>query len=225
MSSPPLTELFVPGWGAPARLYVPGLPEEWHALELPSFRKTRGDLSTYRAWLVEEIAARGPVALAGHSMGAALALLAAIDRRDLVERLILLSPAGLPLTKPIPSSLATWAPAGRDRPLPPHPGGTFDLPDRARAEERATARPFRAPARRSARARPVSRESGPVHRRRLHDRHDDSDLALPRARGADRCRVPGGRRARRSYLADYAPGPAQGRALTLSRRSPRRPRR
>ena len=41
-------------------------------------------------------------------MGAALALIAAIDRPDLVERLILLSPAGLPLTKPIPSSLATW---------------------------------------------------------------------------------------------------------------------
>jgi pimeloyl-ACP methyl ester carboxylesterase len=101
--------LFIPGWNAPARLYVPGLPEEWRALELPSFRKTRGDLSAYRAWLVEEIAVSGPVALAGHSMGAALSLLAAIDRPDLVERLILLSPAGLPLTKPIPSSLVTWA--------------------------------------------------------------------------------------------------------------------
>jgi pimeloyl-ACP methyl ester carboxylesterase len=66
-------------------------------------------LSAYRAWLVEEIAGLGPVALAGHSMGGALTLLAAIDRPDLVERLILLSPAGLPLTKPIPSSLATWA--------------------------------------------------------------------------------------------------------------------
>ncbi len=101
--------LFIPGWGAPARLYLRGLPDEWHALELPSFRKTRGELPAYRAWLLEEIAGRGPVALAGHSMGAALSLLAAIDRPDLVERLILLSPAGLPLTKPIPSSLATWA--------------------------------------------------------------------------------------------------------------------
>jgi pimeloyl-ACP methyl ester carboxylesterase len=103
-----VTGLFIPGWGAPARLYVPGLPEEWHALELPSFRKTRGDLPAYRAWLVEEIADRGPVGLAGHSMGAAIALLAAIDSPGLVERLILLSPAGLPLTKPIPSSLVTW---------------------------------------------------------------------------------------------------------------------
>jgi hypothetical protein len=41
--------LFIPGWGAPARLYLRGLPDEWHALELPSFRKTRGDLSAYRA--------------------------------------------------------------------------------------------------------------------------------------------------------------------------------
>ena len=103
-----VTGLFIPGWGAPARLYVPGLPEEWHALELPSFRKTRGDLPAYRAWLVEEVADRGPVGLAGHSMGAAIALLAAIDSPGLVERLILLSPAGLPLTKPIPSSLVTW---------------------------------------------------------------------------------------------------------------------
>jgi pimeloyl-ACP methyl ester carboxylesterase len=103
-----VTGLFIPGWGAPARLYVPGLPKEWHALELPSFRKTRGELPVYRAWLAGEIADRGRVALAGHSMGAAIALLAAIDRPDLVERLILLSPAGLPLTKPIPSSLITW---------------------------------------------------------------------------------------------------------------------
>jgi pimeloyl-ACP methyl ester carboxylesterase len=100
--------LFLPGWGAPARLYVPGLPEGWEVLELPSFRKTRGELPAYTAWLVEEIAARGRAALAGHSMGGALALLAAVERPDLVERLTLLSPAGLPLTKPIPSSLVTW---------------------------------------------------------------------------------------------------------------------
>lgn len=103
-----VTGLFIPGWGAPARLYVPGLPEDWEALELPSFRKTRGELPAYRAWLGDEIAGRGRVALAGHSMGAAIALLAATDRPDLVERLILLSPAGLPLTKPIPASLVTW---------------------------------------------------------------------------------------------------------------------
>ena len=103
-----VTGLFIPGWGAPARLYVPGLPEDWRALELPSFRKTRGELPAYRAWLGDELDRRGRVALAGHSMGAAIALLAAIDRPDLVERLILLSPAGLPLAKPIPASLVTW---------------------------------------------------------------------------------------------------------------------
>ena len=101
--------LFLPGWGAPARLYAAGLPEGWEVLELPSFRKTRGELPAYTAWLVDELAARGRVALAGHSMGGALALLAAVERPDLVERLMLLSPAGLPLTKPIPSSLVTWA--------------------------------------------------------------------------------------------------------------------
>ena len=100
--------LFLPGWGAPARLYVPGLPEGWEALELPSFRKTHGDLPAYTAWLIEKLSVRGRVALAGHSMGGALALLAAVERPDLVERLTLLSPAGLPLTKPIPSSLFTW---------------------------------------------------------------------------------------------------------------------
>jgi pimeloyl-ACP methyl ester carboxylesterase len=103
-----VTGLFIPGWGAPARLYVPALPPEWEARELPSFRATRGELAAYRAWLVGELTGREPVALAGHSMGAAIALLAAIDRPGLVERLILVSPAGLPLTKPIPSSLATW---------------------------------------------------------------------------------------------------------------------
>ena len=150
--------LFIPGWGAPARLYTPGLPEAWHALELPSFRKTRGELPAYRAWLGEEISGRGPVALAGHSMGAALALLAAVDRPDLVERLILLSPAGLPLTKPIPSSLFTWVRQVATGRFPLGAGGTVDRPCRVRAQERAATRPRRSPARPSARARAVSGE-------------------------------------------------------------------
>ena len=109
MSSPPLTGLFVPGWGATAELYAAGLPEGWEALELPSFREGRGDLLGYRSWLGYELDAKGaPVALAGHSMGGALALLAAIDRSKLVERLILVSPAGLPLTKPMRASMVTF---------------------------------------------------------------------------------------------------------------------
>ena len=41
-------------------------------------------------------------------MGGALALLAAIERPELVERLVLVSPAGLPLTKTMRSSTATF---------------------------------------------------------------------------------------------------------------------
>ena len=46
-----------------------------------------------------------PVSLAGHSLGAALAITAAADRPNLVEKLILFSPAGLPLSKPMQDSL------------------------------------------------------------------------------------------------------------------------
>jgi pimeloyl-ACP methyl ester carboxylesterase len=102
--------LFVPGLGAPVGLYRAGLPEGWVALELPSFRSTGGDFEAYGRWLVEEIARRPtPVVVAGHSMGATLALLAAADRPDLVERVIMLSPAGLPLTKPMRASARTFA--------------------------------------------------------------------------------------------------------------------
>jgi pimeloyl-ACP methyl ester carboxylesterase len=102
--------LFVPGWGATAGLYRAGLPEGWVAVELPSFRSTGGDFGTYGRWLVEEIARRPtPIVVAGHSMGATLALLAAAERPDLVERVIMLSPAGLPLAKPMRASVRTFA--------------------------------------------------------------------------------------------------------------------
>lgn len=100
----------MPGWGATAGLYVAGLPEGWEALELPAFRTTRGELLAYRSWLgVEIMRRRTPVALAGHSMGGALALLAALDQPEMVEKLILMSPAGLPLNKPMWASMATFA--------------------------------------------------------------------------------------------------------------------
>ncbi len=58
--------LFVPGWGATAALYAAGLPEGWHALELPSFRAARGELPAYRRWLQAEIdRERAPLAIAG----------------------------------------------------------------------------------------------------------------------------------------------------------------
>jgi pimeloyl-ACP methyl ester carboxylesterase len=94
--------LFVPGLGAPAGLYRRGLPAGWDAVELPSFRATRGDLDAYAARLRDEIARRGgQVTLAGHSMGAALAVLAAADAPETVERLLLLAPSGLPHTRPL----------------------------------------------------------------------------------------------------------------------------
>jgi pimeloyl-ACP methyl ester carboxylesterase len=100
--------LFVPGWGAPARLYRPGLPPGWQVLEPPTFRQTRGELDCYRTWLGDALDAHAaPVVLAGHSMGGALAALAAADRPERVERLILFSPAGLPLSRPIPSIALT----------------------------------------------------------------------------------------------------------------------
>jgi pimeloyl-ACP methyl ester carboxylesterase len=100
--------VLVPGWGAQPGLYARALPVGWEALELPTFRATRGELTAYRHWLDAELVRRGePITLAGHSMGAALALLAAADRPQAVQRLILISPAGLPLRKPLWRSFVT----------------------------------------------------------------------------------------------------------------------
>jgi pimeloyl-ACP methyl ester carboxylesterase len=100
--------LFVPGWGAVPGLYRPGLPDGWEILELPRFGPTGGRLPAYCRWLGAEIDRRvGPVALAGHSTGAALAILAAVERPAAIERLVLLSPCGLPLAKPLLASVGT----------------------------------------------------------------------------------------------------------------------
>lgn len=100
---------FLPGWGAPARLYGAGLPPGWSALDPPGFRRARGSFDQYRAWLTSEVAgADRPVVLAGHSMGAALAIAAAAAAPDQVERLLLIAPAGLPLVKPMARSFADF---------------------------------------------------------------------------------------------------------------------
>ena len=98
--------LFLPGLAARGSLYRPGLPNSWRALEPPPLSQTHGRFRVYRDWLLGVLAHGGrPVQLAGHSMSAALAITAAADLPDLVERLILFLPAGLPLSKPMLASL------------------------------------------------------------------------------------------------------------------------
>ena len=105
-----MDRLFLSGFGAPAGLYHPALAAGWTALEPPSFRSTRGALGSYRAWLEHELCGRSrPVWLAGHSMGGALAVLAAAEHSERIARLTLISPAGLPLHKPMTASLAEFA--------------------------------------------------------------------------------------------------------------------
>jgi pimeloyl-ACP methyl ester carboxylesterase len=102
--------LFVPGWGAGPELYEEGLPGGWIALAPPSFRRGRGSFERYRRWLVDEVrSCGGPVVLGGHSMGAALSVAVAAEIPEHVHELLLISPAGLPLTKPIRRSLADFS--------------------------------------------------------------------------------------------------------------------
>lgn len=97
--------LFLPGFGARASAYAEGLPEGWEALQPPSPSLTDGSLDALSGWLVTELARRGGrVVVGGHSMGAALAMLAAARAPELVAGLVLVAPAGLPLTKPIHAS-------------------------------------------------------------------------------------------------------------------------
>jgi len=102
-----MDKLLLPGFGAPARLYRRLLVPGWTVLEPPSFRSAGAGLRSYRAWLEEELRRRGdPVWLAGHSMGGALAVLAAADDPGRIAGLTLISPAGLPLRKPVAASAA-----------------------------------------------------------------------------------------------------------------------
>ena len=94
--------LFLPGWGARAALYRSAMPAGWEVLEPPSFRATGGSLGAYSTWLADELDRRnGPFTLGGHSFGAALTVLAAAHGEAEVERLVLVDPAGLPLSKPM----------------------------------------------------------------------------------------------------------------------------
>lgn len=98
--------LFLPGWGAPPELYGAGLPEGWIALRPPDFDRSHLDFDSYRAWILEELERFDrPLLIAGHSMGGAMAICAAAAMPARIDRLLLVSPAGLPLCKPISRSL------------------------------------------------------------------------------------------------------------------------
>ncbi len=102
-------QLFLPGFGARSSLYRRGLGPGWSTLEIPEPAVGSGALAWRRAWIDAELARRtGPVALAGHSMGAALAICAAAAWPGKVASLVLIAPAGLPLVKPIRRSLAEF---------------------------------------------------------------------------------------------------------------------
>jgi pimeloyl-ACP methyl ester carboxylesterase len=105
----PTRPIFLPGYGAPTSLYT-GLLRDWRVPQAPSFASSRGSLDPYRRWALSELERSAvPVTLAGHSFGAALAILAAAERPELVRSLVLLGPAGLPLTKPMHRSLAAFS--------------------------------------------------------------------------------------------------------------------
>ena len=82
------------------------MPGGWTALQPPPFPSADG-LLVYVEWLGEELAARpGKVTLAGHSMGGALCTLAAGLWPERIRRIVLIGPAGLPLSKPMYRSAA-----------------------------------------------------------------------------------------------------------------------
>jgi pimeloyl-ACP methyl ester carboxylesterase len=96
-----MPRLFLPGFGASATAYAPGLSGGWTALVPPRFGDADG-LDDYLEWVGDELAARpGRVILAGHSMGGALCTLAAGRWPERIGRIVLVGPAGLPLSKPL----------------------------------------------------------------------------------------------------------------------------
>ena len=108
--SQPGTGLFLPGFAARAHAYTDGLPLGWEVSQPPPPSITRGSLSSLREWAVREIQRRPRGAVvAGHSMGAALAVLAAVTVPEHVEGLLLIAPAGLPLRKPVRRSVGDLA--------------------------------------------------------------------------------------------------------------------
>jgi len=71
------------------------------ALQAPLEVRATASLERHRDWLVDHIERlEQPVVLGGHSMGAAVAVLAAVTFPMRIAGLVLVAPAGLPLSKP-----------------------------------------------------------------------------------------------------------------------------
>jgi pimeloyl-ACP methyl ester carboxylesterase len=107
-----MARVFVPGYGARPLFYERALGGSWLVHEPPAF-----DRRTHFAEHVDALARvlerlPEPVVLVGHSLGAATAVAVAARGGHRIEKLVLIAPAGLPLTKPIAQSVRElWAQA------------------------------------------------------------------------------------------------------------------
>jgi pimeloyl-ACP methyl ester carboxylesterase len=97
--------IFIPGYGALPGFYRAALRDTWAVHEAPAFSTCAGFAEHVASLRARMKATDRPLILAGHSLGAAVAVAASLHAPDLVERLVLIGPAGLPLTKPILDSL------------------------------------------------------------------------------------------------------------------------
>ncbi len=115
-----MARVFIPGFAARPSFYAEALGAGWIVHQPPAYRSasTFGDRVAALCATIDGCDA--PVTLAGHSMGAALAVAAALRRPDAVERVVLVAPAGLPLTKPVLASIRDFLrqAARRVYPLP-----------------------------------------------------------------------------------------------------------
>ena len=104
-----MLRLFVPGFAARPAFYRDALGDGWTIHRPPAMRRAPTFAERIEAVCAEVDSARGRVTLGGHSLGAALAACVAARRPERVERLLLVSPAGLPLVKPVSASLREFA--------------------------------------------------------------------------------------------------------------------